>query len=79
MGEATGFHTILREIEARCSEALTLKIFKMVLYINRGFPRGSVVSNLPTNAGDSGVAGSIPGLGRSPGEGKGNPLSYSHL
>ena len=36
----------------------------------------SVVKNLPTNAGDAGL---IPGLGRSPGEGKGNPLQYSCL
>ena len=28
------------------------------------------------NAGDTGEAGSIPGLGRSPGEGHGNPLQY---
>ena len=34
------------------------------------------VKNLPTNAGD---AGSIPQLGRSPGEGNGNPLQYSCL
>ena len=31
------------------------------------------------NAGDTGNAGSIPGLGRSPGEGNGNPLQYSCL
>ena len=37
---------------------------------------GSVVKNLPANTGD---AGSIPGLGRSPGEGNGNPLQYSCL
>ena len=42
----------------------------------QGFPGGSVVKNPPTNAED---AGSIPGLGRSPGEGKGNPLQYSCL
>ena len=41
-----------------------------------GFPGGSVVKNLLANAGD---AGSIPGLGRSPGEGNGNPLQYSYL
>ena len=35
-----------------------------------------MVKNLSTNAGDM---GSIPGLGRSPGEGKGNPLQYSCL
>ena len=34
-----------------------------------------VVKNLPANAGDAGAAGSIPGWGRSPGGGNGNPLS----
>ena len=34
------------------------------------------VNNLPVNAGD---VGSIPRLGRSPGEGNGNPLQYSCL
>ena len=38
-----------------------------------------VVKNLPANAGDISDAGSIPGLGRSPGEGNGNPLQYSCL
>ena len=33
-----------------------------------------VVKNLPTNAGDVRVMGPIPGLGRSPGGGHGNPL-----
>ena len=33
-----------------------------------------MVKNPPANAGDT---GSIPGLGRSPGEGNGNPLQYS--
>ena len=37
------------------------------------------VKNLPANAGDSGNLGSIPGLGRSPGGGNGNPLKYSCL
>ena len=41
-----------------------------------GFPSGSVVMNLPANAGD---VGSIPGSGRSPGEGDGNPLQYPCL
>ena len=35
-----------------------------------------MVKNPPANAGD---IGSIPGLGRSPGEGNGNPLQYSCL
>ena len=37
-----------------------------------------VVKNPPASAGDVEV-GSIPGLGRSPGEGHGNPLQYSFL
>ena len=41
-----------------------------------GFPDGSVVKNLPANAGDEGL---IPGLGISPGGGNGNPLLYSCL
>ena len=38
-----------------------------------------VVKILPVNAGDTGNLGLIPGLGRSPGEGNGNPLQYSCL
>ena len=38
-----------------------------------------MVKNLPAKAGDTGDVGSIPGLGRSPGEGKGYPLLYSGL
>ena len=44
-----------------------------------GFPGGTVVRNLPTNAGDSRDAGSIPGLERSPGIRNGNLLQYSCL
>ena len=38
-----------------------------------------MVNNPPANAGDLRDEGSIPGLGRSPGEGHGNPLQYSFL
>ena len=38
-----------------------------------------VVKNPPATAGDVRDTGSIPGLGRSPGEGNGNPLQYSCL
>ena len=41
-----------------------------------GFPGGSVVKNPAANAGDMGL---IPGSGRSPKEGNGNPLQYSCL
>ena len=44
-----------------------------------GFTGGSVVKNLPTNAGGSGDSSLIPGSGRSHGEGNGNPLKYSCL
>ena len=37
-----------------------------------------VVKNLSANAGGARDMGSIPGLGRPPGVGKGNPLQYSH-
>ena len=46
-------------------------------------PRASqvalVVKNLPTNEGDVRDMGLIPGLGKSPGEGNGDPLQYSCL
>ena len=38
-----------------------------------------MIKNLPVNAGDVRVVGSIPGSVRSPGEGTGNPLQYSYL
>ena len=38
-----------------------------------------MVKNPPAKAGDAGDGGSIPGSGRSPGEGKSNPLQYSCL
>ena len=41
-----------------------------------GFPCGSAVKESSCNVGDLGL---IPGLGRSPGEGKGYPLQYSGL
>ena len=44
--------------------------------LKQGFPGGSVVKYLPTNAGG---VGSILDLRRSPGEGNGNPLQYSCL
>ena len=41
-----------------------------------GFPGGSVVKNLPANAGDASL---VPGSGRSTGGGNGNPFQYSCL
>ena len=49
---------------------------KKELKVILGFPGGSEVKASACNAGDT---SSIPGLGRSPGEGTGNPLQYSCL
>ena len=46
------------------------------VFIDYTFPHSSVGKESACNAGDP---GSIPGLGRSPGEGNGNPLQYSCL
>ena len=44
-----------------------------------GFPGSSGVKNHLPMSGDAGDTGLIPGFGRSPGEGNGNPLQYSSL
>ena len=48
-------------------------------YSIQGFPGGSVGKESACNAGDAKDMGSIPGSGRSPGGGHGNPLRYSCL
>ena len=51
----------------------------MINYLHiMGFPGGGVVKN-PANVGDLRDVGSIPGSGRSPGAGHGNPLQYPSL
>ena len=44
-----------------------------------GFSGDTMIKNLPASAGDVRDMGSIPGLGRFPGGGHGNPLQYSCL
>ena len=51
-------------------------VCKFLAPLNKGFPGGSVVKNLPANVGGVGL---VSGLGRSPGEENGNPLQYSCL
>ena len=46
---------------------------------HRASPVASTVRNPPANSGDTGGTDSVPELGRSPGEGNGNPLQYSCL
>ena len=48
-------------------------------HTHTGFRGGSAVKNLPANPRAAGDTGLIPGSGRSPGEGYGNPLQYSCL
>jgi len=50
-----------------------------VLLLQKCFPGALVVKNLSADAEDVRDAGSIPGLGRFPGEGHGNPVQYSCL
>ena len=42
-----------------------------------GFDSGTAIKNPPAHAGDARDAGLVPGSGRFPGEGNGNPLQYS--
>ena len=57
------------------SLAFTRKSSVLLIEV-KGFSHGSMVENLPANAGD---VGSFPGLGRSPRGGNGNLLQYSFL
>ena len=54
------------------------RICLLSIYV-MGFPGGTVVKNLPANAGDTRDAGLIPMSGRCPEEGNGNSLQYSCL
>ena len=54
----------------------TMKILKEFMILKTLFPCGSTGKESACKVGD---LGSIPGLGRSPGEGKGYPLQYSGL
>ena len=51
----------------------------IIPFYSGGFPGGVVVKSLPANAGDTRDMRSIPGSGRTPGVGNGNPLQYSCL
>ena len=51
----------------------------IIIYIIWASKLMLVVKNLPANTRDARDIGSIPELGRSPGEGNGNPLQYSCL
>ena len=70
-GSASAKWTVVLKFGRKC---LGLPLFLTTSY--KGFPGGSAGKESICNAGD---LGSIPGLGRSPGEGNGSPLQYSDL
>ena len=59
-----------------CKESDTTKLLIAMTSLVAGLPSGSVGQESACSAGDP---GSIPGSGRFPGEGNGNPLQYSCL
>ena len=77
-----GFKIFFCRMGSKCRSSTTKLVSKIRFNIDNhwsdmeGFPGGSVVKNLPANAG---VTGSIPVSGRSPRDGNGNPLQYSCL
>ena len=73
-GEFHGLYGPWGHKELDMTEWLTLSLSPL-----NGFPGGTVVKNPLANAGDTRDLALIPGLGRSPGEGKGYPLQYSGL
>ena len=62
-------------VDGECSHEIKRHLF-FERKVMTNLPGGSEVKTSACNAGD---LGSIPGLGRSPGEGNGNPLQYSCL
>ena len=60
-------------------QAIGWHILTEHFYDEQTFQVVLVVKNLPANAGDVKDVGSIPGSGRPPGEGYGNPLQYAYL
>ena len=67
---------LLEEAEAYFCPIWVLTSFQEFAELQVGFPHSSVGKEYACNAGDLGL---IPGSGRSPGEGTGNPLQYSCL
>ena len=70
---ADGFFTTSATWEIPETDCIYSHLLRQVTL---GFPGGSEVKASASNMGDLGL---IPGLGRSPGEGNGNPVQYSYL
>ena len=76
MDKGTWRATVHGVAESDTTKHLTLITLISLSTIPRGFPDISIGKESACNEGDP---GSVPGLGRSPGEGKGYPLQYSGL
>ena len=64
--------------ELRQNRHLPLRSALDIMYLNDNLSKVlQLVKNSPVNAGDMGDTGLIPGSGRSPGGGRGNPLVFS--
>ena len=75
-------HLLLMGYAVKAISCLNLSIWGKMMYYRRVDCSGAsqvvlVVKNLPANAGDIKDLGSIPGLGRCPGGGHGNPLPWT--
>ena len=71
-------HGIVLRVKCETLKMVSDRLLVLKHYLG-GFPGEPVVKNSSANAGDAREDGSIPGLGRSPGAGNGNPLQYSCL
>ena len=65
-----------RKTTALTTQTFVSKLMRLLFNMLYSFPGGPEVTASAWNAGDP---GSIPGSGRSPGEGNGSPLQYSGL
>ena len=72
----TCFSCFRKGVEDILSLNILTKLRELGLNITMNFPGGSDIKELACKVGD---LGSLPALGRSPGEGNGNPLQYSCL
>ena len=67
------FLLLMLHTASHLSKIYTFSYIPMFHKRLRSFPGGAMVENLPANAGDMDL---IPGLGRTPGGGSGNPFQY---
>ena len=75
--QRVGYYCVMEHTTAvNCRKILFQKNFKAAHKGQDLEYDGTVVKNVPDSAGDARNVGSIPGLGRSPRVGNGNPLQY---